>query len=190
MTPGPVVNPRAGMLLVATPTLMDPNFVASVVLLLESDADGALGVILNRPSTLPVAGVLSQWADLAADPDVLFRGGPVAKDGALGLGTLVDPAEEPLGFRRVAANLGIVDLDTPVDLMSGALRGVRIFVGYAGWDADQLLGEIAEGSWYLLPGDPQDAFRSDVADLHRDVLRRQPGEMAWRATRPLHPEQN
>jgi putative transcriptional regulator len=103
---------------------------------------------------------------------------------------LVTSGEEPLGFRRVDSDLGIVDLDTPVDLMTGAVHGVRIFVGYAGWDAEQLLGEIAEGSWYLLPGDPQDAFRADVADLHRDVLRRQPGELAWRATRPLHPEQN
>ncbi len=178
------------MLLVATPTLMDPNFIASVVLLLESDADGALGVILNRPSTLPVAGVLSQWADFVADPGVLFQGGPVAKDGALGLGTLVESGEEPLGFRRVESDLGILDLDTPVDLMAGAVRSVRIFVGYAGWDHDQLLGEIAEGSWYLLPGDPRDAFRADVEDLHREVLRRQPGELAWRATRPLHPEQN
>jgi putative transcriptional regulator len=188
-------GPRPGMLLVATPTLVDPNFVASVVLLLQSDADGAVGVIVNRPSTLPVGGVLAGWADQVAEPGVLFRGGPVGTDGALGVGQLTDPTLEPLGFRPVSsgsvgAGLGILDLDTPVDLIADAVSAVRIFVGYAGWDADQLRGEIAEGSWYVVPSEPRDAFRPDTDDLRRDVLRRQPGELAWRATRPRDPEQN
>ncbi|MGL5826601.1 MAG: YqgE/AlgH family protein [Nocardioides sp.] len=187
--------PRPGMLLVATPTLMDPNFAASVVLLLQSDTDGAVGVIVNRPSTLPVGGVLADWADHVVEPAVLFRGGPVATDGALGVGRLAHRGDEPLGFRPitsglVGAGLGILDLDTPTDLIADAVSAVRIFAGYAGWDADQLRGEIAEGSWYLMPSEPEDAFRADPDGLHRDVLRRQPGELAWRVTRPRHPEQN
>ncbi len=178
------------MLLVATPSLHDPNFESSVVLLLESDEDGALGVILNRPSVVPVGDVLEPWAELAAEPGVLFRGGPVATDGALGLATLVDEQTEPLGFSPVAGGVGIIDLDAPVDLIEGALGGVRIFAGYAGWDAQQLLGEIEEGSWYVLPAEPRDAFHADAEQLLREVLRRQPGELAWRSTRPLDPELN
>lgn len=178
------------MLLVATPMLLDPNFESSVVLLLESNEDGALGVILNRPTTVPVGDVLESWADLAADPGVLFRGGPVATDGALGLAALRQDESEPLGFSSVAEGVGIIDLDAPVDLVEGALGGVRIFAGYAGWDAEQLAGEIAEGSWYVLPAEPRDAFRPDVEELQREVLRRQPGELAWRSTRPLDPDLN
>lgn len=184
--------PHPGMLLVATPTLLDPNFAGSVVMLLESDNNGALGVILNRPSMLPVGGVLSQWAGVASDPDVLFKGGPVGPDGALGVARLRDPESDsaPLGYRAVEDNFGIINLDTPVDLLADALADLRIFVGYAGWDADQLLGEIAEGSWYVVPGGPADVFCVDVHRLHHEVLRRQPGELAWRLTRPLDPEQN
>jgi putative transcriptional regulator len=192
MTVGRPPAPTSGMLLVATPTLLDPNFKGSVVMLLESDEGGALGVILNRPSTLPVSGVLSQWAGVVSDPDVLFHGGPVGPDGALGVGRL-SPAEAesaPLGYRPVDGGFGIVDLDTPVDLLAEALADLRIFVGYAGWDAEQLLGEIAEGSWYLVPGNASDVFGANVRALHHAVLRRQPGELAWRLTRPLDPEQN
>lgn len=178
------------MLLVATPSLLDPNFVGSVVMLLESDDDGAVGVVLNRPSRQVVGGVLGQWEGVASDPAVLFRGGPVGPDGALGVGLLADPEATPLGFREVHSGMGFVDLDTPVDLLAEAIRELRIFVGYAGWDAEQLKGEIAEGSWDLLPGEATDVFRPEVDDLRRDVLRRQPGDTAWRSTRPLDPEQN
>ena len=178
------------MLLVATPMLLDPNFESSVVLLLESNEDGALGVILNRPTSIAVGDVLEPWADLAAEPGVLFRGGPVAPDGALGLAALLELESEPVGFSAVAGGVGIIDLDAPVDLVEGALGRVRIFAGYAGWDAQQLLGEIEEGSWYVLPAEPRDVFRVDVEELLREVLRRQPGELAWRLTRPLDPELN
>ena len=65
---------RAGQLLVATPMLLDPNFAETVVLLLDADDNGALGVVLNRPSTVPVAEVLESWADVVAEPEVLFHG--------------------------------------------------------------------------------------------------------------------
>ncbi len=68
---------RAGQLLVATPLLIDPNFAETVVLLLDADENGALGVVLNRPSTVPVGDVLEPWAAVVAEPEVLFQGGPV-----------------------------------------------------------------------------------------------------------------
>jgi putative transcriptional regulator len=183
-------QPAAGMLLVATPALADPNFADSVVLLLDVDDNGALGVVLNRPSGVSVGAVLDGWADVVAEPDVLFRGGPVGADGALAVALLRDPEDVPVGFRAVDGRLGLVDLDAPVELLEGSLAGLRIFAGYAGWGAAQLDGEIEEGSWYVVPGETWDAFRTDTTDLWREVLRRQPGELAWHSTRPADPELN
>ena len=181
---------RAGMLLVATPALLDPNFVDTVVLLLDVDDNGALGVVLNRPSVVPVAEVLADWGEVVAEPEVLFHGGPVSTEGALAVAQLRADDDVPVGFREVAGRLGLVDLDTPVELLDGSLQGVRIFAGYAGWGAAQLDGEIAEGSWYVVPSLPRDVFRLDPTDLWRDVLRRQPGELAWHSTRPTDPDLN
>jgi putative transcriptional regulator len=83
-----VAEPMTGRLLVATPKLDDPNFARSVVLLLDHDDDGALGVIISRPTTVPVADVLPGWSELVTVPDVLFSGGPVATDSALGVAVL------------------------------------------------------------------------------------------------------
>ena len=91
----------SGMLLVATPALQDPNFVDTVVLLLDVTDDGALGVVLNRPSQVLVADVLEPWRDVVAEPEVLFRGGPVGTDGALAVARLRDPDEPPVGWRPV-----------------------------------------------------------------------------------------
>jgi putative transcriptional regulator len=181
---------RPGALLVATPALMDPNFAESVVLLLDADDSGALGVILNRPSVVPVSDVLEQWAGVVADPDVLFRGGPVGLDGALAVARLADPSDEPVGWRSTFDTVGLVDLDSPIELVADSLRSMRVFAGYAGWGSGQLEAEVAEGSWYVVPSEPGDLFRSDVAGLRRDVLRRQPGELAWVSTRPVDPSMN
>lgn len=77
-----------GRLLVATPLLIDPNFRRAVVLILDHDEDGSLGVVVNRPTTVDVATVLEQWAELATAPGVVFQGGPVALDSALGLAAI------------------------------------------------------------------------------------------------------
>lgn len=181
---------RAGMLLVATPALLDPNFADTVVLLLDVDENGALGVVLNRPSAVPVADVLEAWQDVVVEPEVLFHGGPVSTEGALAVASLRDADDVPVGFREVWGQVGVIDLDTPVELVDGSLDGLRIFAGYAGWGAEQLDGEIEEGSWYVVPALPPDVFRLDPTDLWRDVLRRQPGELAWHSTRPVDPDLN
>lgn len=184
------MEPRAGKLLVASPQLVDPNFADTVVLLLEADENGALGVVINRPSMVQVDEVLAPWRDVVADPGVLFRGGPVATDGALAVARLADPEVEPVGFRSAFADVGLVDLDSPPELLDGGLAEMRIFAGYAGWGSDQLADEIAEGSWYVVPGIASDLFREDLTTLRRDVLRRQPGELAWVSTRPVDPLMN
>ena len=182
---------QAGHLLVATPSLLDPNFERTVVLVLDVDENGALGVVLNRPSTVPVAEVLPDWSMLAASPDVMFQGGPVSTDSALAVAALPPGQEsEPVGFRRLYAGVGIVDLDTPTEILGSALERMRIFAGYAGWGEEQLAEEIREGSWYVLPSEPGDLFGADPLGLWMRVLRRQPGELAWVSTRPLDPTMN
>ncbi|MCY7396783.1 MAG: YqgE/AlgH family protein [Nocardioides sp.] len=187
---------HAGMLLVATPALADPHFAATVVLLLDVEdggsehSGGALGVVLNRPSGVPVREVLGPWSPVVDEPEVLFQGGPVSTEGALAVALLRDEAAPPVGFRTVEGRLGLVDLDTPVELVEGSLAGLRIFAGYAGWGAGQLDAEVQEGSWYVVPGEVVDPFRVDSSLLWRDVLRRQPGELAWNSTRPRDPNAN
>jgi len=174
------------MLLLATPVLLDPNFADTVVLMLDVGDDGALGVVLNRPTGLPVSEVLGDWGDVVAEPEVLFQGGPVETEGALAVAMRRSTDGEAVGFRQVAGPLGLLDLDTPVELVSGSLAGLRIFAGYAGWGAEQLQQEIAEGHWYVVPGRGDDVFRSDS----RDVLRGQPGDLAMHSTRPVDPDLN
>lgn len=189
------MEPVPGSLLIAAPTLSDPHFARTIVLLLDAGHDGALGVVLNRPSDVGVDSVLRDWADVVTGPDVLFQGGPVETDSALAVAVIegaddVGPDDEPVGWRRVFAGVGLVDLDAPVELLSDALSGLRIFAGYAGWSAGQLEGEIAEGAWYVVPAEEQDAFRPDPAGLWARVLRRQGGQLAMLATMPAEPSQN
>jgi putative transcriptional regulator len=181
---------RAGMLLLASPELIDPNFADTVVLLLDADDDGAMGVVLNRPSPVPVVSVLADWGALVAEPEVLFRGGPVSPEGALAVALVRDPLAVPPGLRPVTERLAIVDLDASADDLDAAVDGMRIFAGYAGWGAGQLEGEIAGGDWYVVPALPPDPFRADQSDLWREVMRRQPGELAWHMNRPVDPELN
>lgn len=188
-----VPEPRAGQLLVAAPALVDPNFNRAVVLLLDHDENGALGVVLNRPSPVPIGDILAEWSALTGEPGVLFHGGPVGVDSALAVATLppsYDEAAEPVGWRRLFGDTGIVDLDAPTELVAPAVSALRIFAGYAGWVTDQLEAEIQEGSWYVVPSLPGDVFSSDPEGLWMRVLRRQPGELAWVSTRPLDPTVN
>ena len=181
----------AGRLLVATPLLVDPNFIRSVVLLLDVDESGALGVILNRPSGVPVRTILPDWAERVPEPDVIFAGGPVATDSALAVAHVGEAGgEEPVGFRRVYGNTGIIDLDTPAELLTDVLGGIRVFAGYAGWGPDQLQSEVAEGSWFTVDSAFLDVFGQAPDQLWSQVLRRQPGELAWLSTMPLDPTAN
>lgn len=178
-----------GRLLVASPLLSDPNFARTVILLLSHDDDGALGVVLDQPTEVPVADVLPGWGGVLTDPDVLFHGGPVGPDSALGLVSLwVD--EEPPGVRRVTAELGLVDLDAPVEVVQPGVSNMRVFAGYAGWGNGQLEAEIDEGAWFVLDMRDGDVFGRGDEDLWRAVLRRQNSELALLSTMPEDPTTN
>ncbi|NAZ87603.1 YqgE/AlgH family protein [Kineococcus sp. T90] len=178
-----------GRLLLATPSLTDPNFRRAVVLVLNHDEDGALGVVVNRPLEVDVDAVLPGWQPFATAPGKLFQGGPVALDSALGLVAVPGDRPDPRGVRRVFASVGLgsvglVDLDTPPEAVVDELAGLRIFAGYAGWGAGQLEAEIAEDSWFVLPAEARDAFSDDPERLWADVLRRQGGDLALVASFP------
>ena len=186
---------RAGQLVVATPTLLDPNFARTVVLLLQADEDdGALGLVLNRPTGTGVVEVLPDWAPLTAEPSVVFAGGPVQPQAALCLG------RRRLGSPLVAAYaevegvpggaVGTVDLDASPDDLARAVGEVRLFAGYAGWAAGQLEAEVEEGAWWVLDALPADAFDVHPEQLWAQVLRRQGPPLAFAASYPADPTLN
>ncbi|WP_432150520.1 YqgE/AlgH family protein [Streptomyces sp. bgisy029] len=183
------VSSLTGRLLVATPALADPNFDRAVVLLIDHDEEGSLGVVLNRPTPVGVGDILGSWAGLTGEPDVVFQGGPVSLDSALGVAVI--PGDEfPLGWRRVHGAIGLVDLETPPELLGPALGSLRIFAGYAGWGPGQLEGELTEGAWYVVESEPGDVSSPRPENLWRAVLRRQRSELAMIATYPDDPSLN
>ena len=180
-----------GRLLVASPTLLDPNFVRTVVLMIEHNDDGALGVVLNRATGTSLAEVLPTWGDLAVAPGFVHLGGPVQPDGMIGLALLatVDPIEVP-GVTELWPGVGTVDLEAVPPGEAGWLRGVRCFAGYAGWGTTQLDGELASGSWFVVDRTPDDVWTSEPEGLWRRVLRRQPAGVAQFANCPSDPTTN
>ena len=180
---------HTGQLLLATPRLLDPNFTRAVIFLLDHDDDGALGVIINRPSQLPLSAVLPGWSAAVTAPPLLFSGGPVAPESALAVGLSLGAGPDE-GFKRLTGDYGLVDLDADPALVLADLVGVRVFSGYAGWGAGQLEDELAEGSWYLATAVPNDLLHPHPEGLWRAVLRRQSGDLAYVSTFPDDPTMN
>jgi len=166
-------DPRPGDLLVASVALADGIFNGSVVLVLDADGDGALGVVLNEISPTSLDSVLPDWVPVVSEPRLLFHGGPVSPNGAICLARVRVPGEEPPGWRRLFGDVGLLHLDTPVEIVLGAYDDLRIFAGYAGWASGQLDAEIAEGMWHVLSAEPSDVFGEAPLELWRAVLRRQ-----------------
>lgn len=174
--------PRIGELLICTAGAGAGFFDQSVALLLEADEAGVIGVVLNKTTPAVLDEILPAWADLVSVPQLLFAGGPVSPQGAICLARLADPQEEPPGWRRVIGDLGLLHLNTPVELVRGAFSHLRVFAGYAGWTAGQLEGELESGLWYRSTPHWQDVFSCDPHLLWRQVLRRQRGARAMMST--------
>jgi putative transcriptional regulator len=179
-----------GRLLVATPARRDPNFERTVVLLVAHEEGGALGVVLNRATEVPVAEVLGPWGSLADEPAVVFEGGPVQPEAAICLARARPGIDQLAGFTRVAGAVGTVDLSADPDTLRDQLLEVRVFAGYAGWSPGQLEEEIATGSWLAFKALPSDAFTDRPDDLWSMVLRRQGGMYAAVAMYPSDPTLN
>jgi putative transcriptional regulator len=178
-----------GKLLVATPNLGDPNFERTVVLVLEHGEEGALGVVLNRPSDLDVAEPLPEWARAAAHPPVVFIGGPVAPSAAVCLARLASPGAAR-GWEPLLGSVGTLDLDSDPDEAMAGLDEIRVFAGYAGWAPRQLEGEIEAGGWFVVDADAADPLSPAPEGLWSAVLRRQRGTLAFFAAYPPDPGLN
>lgn len=187
---GQAMRSLTGQLLVATPSLRDPNFERTVVLLVAHEAGGALGVVLNRATEVAVSDVLGTWGTLARDPAVIFEGGPVQPESAICLARTRPGVTPRRGFHRVSGVIGTVDLAGDPELFREAVEGVRVFAGYAGWSPGQLEGEIKTGSWFVFDALPGDAFVPRPDDLWPMVLRRQGGMLAAVAHYPPDPSMN
>jgi putative transcriptional regulator len=174
-----------GRLLVATPLLTDHNFERTVVLMLEDNEEGALGLVLNRPSPLEVGEPLPDWADLSASPPVVFVGGPVSRSSVIALARCSDdPDVSADTWTSVLGPIGVLDLTADAALLHTVVGDVRVFAGYAGWGAEQLVAEIGEGAWFVVDAQPSDAVTEEPEQLWRDVLRRQPDPVRQFANYP------
>jgi putative transcriptional regulator len=179
---------RKGRLLVAAPSLVDPNFRRSVVLMLEHDEGGALGVILNRRTPVPAREALPETLAEALPPDeVLHEGGPVQPDSLILLADLTEPAD---GVEMALGSVGIVGPSADGAALEGSVRAIRAFGGYAGWAAGQLEQEIAEEAWLDADPVPSDVFTEDPEGLWSEVLDRKGGSYRLVARMPEDPSLN
>ncbi len=188
---------RPGRLLVANPRLADSNFERTVVMLVAYGEEGALGLILNRPSDMAVSSPLPQWAHIAAEPAVMFLGGPVAHQAVICLARAVPsrggkpPAGDGGGgWKELDGDLGTLDLDSDPGAVSGQLSVIRLFAGYAGWAAGQLEGEMEAGAWWVLDAEPDDPFTAAPGSLWKRVLLRQAEPLRLVAFYPDNPAWN
>jgi len=181
------VESLRGQLLVAGPALADPNFRRSVILVGEHGVEGAMGVILNRPSPVSVADAVPPLAELVDDADLVHVGGPVQPQAIVVLGDFRDPGE---AAALVLGSIGFLpgEIESADDV--GSLARARVFAGYAGWGPGQLESEIAEGSWILEPALAEDVFTEQPDALWSTVLRRKGGAFAVLALMPPDPSRN
>src|ERR687895_1217379 len=160
-----------GKLLLASPTMTDPNFSRSVILIAEHTEEGAMGLVLNRPAASTVAEAVPDLGWLAGEDEQVYVGGPVAETAVIVLAEFDRPevagalVEDDLGF------IG-TDADDPEQL-EGAVRRARVFAGHAGWGPGQLEDELAEDAWIVDSPRREEGFSEDPEDLWAAVLRRE-----------------
>lgn len=177
----------AGRLLVASTTLVDPNFARSVVLIGLHSEEGALGLVLNRPSTSSVASAVPQLEELIDTGEPVFVGGPVQSSAVVMLAEFEDPAAAGL---LVLGRIGLPAPEASLEQLAAATTRRRVFAGYAGWAEGQLDAEIEAGDWIQQDALPEDVFSVEPDQLWSSVLERKGGQYALLARMPLDPSLN
>jgi putative transcriptional regulator len=175
-----------GKLLVASPSLVDPNFARTVVLITEHNDEGAMGIVLNRPAEARIEDVLPDLEEIAAD-GTLFVGGPVQPEAIVLLAEFSDP---DAAAWIVAADVGLAAADRDLEELSAAVRRGRLYAGYSGWGPAQLEAELELDSWIVEPPMPAELFPDDPETLWSDVLARKGGQYALLARMPDDPSMN
>ncbi len=173
--------------MVASPQLGDGSFFRAVILMLEHSEEGALGVILNRPTELAAHEVLPDHLtdDLPLE-DVVYQGGPVSPEAVIMLGEFSDTEGVQIAF----GDVGVIDPDADFGALADELSSVRVFGGYAGWGAGQLESELQEEAWIDAGPSTADVFTDAPEDLWSMVLERKGGQYALLARMPEDPSLN
>jgi len=162
----------AGQLLLASPALQDPNFMRTVVLVSLHSEEGAMGLVLNRPSAVTVSEAVPQLEPAVSDAERVYVGGPVQPTSVVFLVEFLDPA--PAGL-LVLGRIGFPAPDAAIEELIEATGRGRVFAGYAGWGEGQLDAEIAQGDWIAhaaLPGDARAISSERCSDGSRRPRRR------------------
>jgi len=177
----------AGQLLLASPSLLDPNFARTVVLIGVHSEEGAMGVVLNRPSTVTIGEAAPLLEEAVGDLEPVFVGGPVQPSSIVFLAEFLDPT--PAGL-LVLGRIGFPAPEASIEELIQSTARRRVFAGYAGWGQGQLDAEVARGDWIAHTALPQDIF-SDVPEvLWSSVLTRKGGSYALIARMPVDPSVN
>ena len=175
-----------GQLLISSGGLYDPNFRHTVVLIGEHNADGALGVVLNRSLGVSVGEAVPPLAELVGPGEHLFEGGPVQPASPVLLAEFIDPRQADL---LVFGNVGFLVGDVAPE-MAEAVRRSRLYAGYSGWAPGQLEAEVEQESWILDPAREEDVFTDDPDTLWSRVLRRKGPEYHALSHMPFDPSMN
>lgn len=179
-----------GIFLVATPSLLDPNFRQTVILLCEHGSDGALGVVVNRPTEISIAEVLPQVPVLEGQNHRVYSGGPVQRNHLL---ILYQLPQEPDDTHHVFDGVylgGNVQALEEILKDPGSNANFRAFMGYSGWAPGQLENEMKTGSWLTFPADSASMFEKDQGHLWSDMLRSLGDTFAMYADMPRDPSMN
>lgn len=175
-----------GQLLIAAPSLVDPNFRRTVVLVAQHTDDGAMGLVLNRPSGALVTETVPPLAPLVGDTETVWSGGPVEPGGVIVVAEFEEPDE---AAELIFGDVGFMSADADPELVAAATRRARVFAGYAGWSAGQLEAELEEEGWFLAGALEEDVF-THADDLWSVVLARKGGPYALLAKMPPEPGLN
>lgn len=177
----------AGQLLLASPTLVDPNFRRTVVLIGVHSAEGALGVVLNRPSNVTVEEAVPQLQAAVEGPEPVYVGGPVQPASVVLLAEFIDPA--PAGM-LVVGRIGFPAADADIEQLARVTTRRRVYAGFASWGEGQLDAEVDHGDWIAHSAPADDVFTEMPRELWSAVLRRKGGSYALLARMPLDPNMN
>jgi putative transcriptional regulator len=168
----PRIELSRGKFLVASKELRDPNFFETVVLLLEYDRNGAMGLVINRPSTLKLSKVLPDIEGLQKRSDTIYLGGPVAKNQLMLLIRTTSPPEgSRLVFRDIYLSSSQEIIEKMVDNPDTPER-FRVYAGYAGWAPGQLDHEVSRGGWHILQADEESVFDKTPSEIWPELIRR------------------
>lgn len=166
-----------GKFLVASRQLLDANFSETVVLLTEYSPEGAMGVVINRPTEVQLAELLPEVKELQQRTELVYLGGPVARTRMF---LLVRTPEKPEGAYPVFADVYVSASRAVLKQMaknSGAKATFRAYAGYAGWAPGQLEQEVARGDWYIVPADAGTIFDKAAETIWPELVRR--GAVEW-----------